>query len=134
MIRQRPMIMSIHNKRLMHSSRFPELKTTRWIGIICAFLVAPLLFLHLPARSQGASPRDLIRSGVDAYIKSGPRAAFSTWTKGTFPERDNRIKLQSDALNALLKELDTRYGALEGFDVILDLAVGTRARIIYIVL
>jgi hypothetical protein len=104
------------------------------MGIIAAFLLAPPLFLHLPARSQGASPRDLIQSGVDAYIKSGPNAAFSAWFKGTFSKGDKELKLQSDAMNIVLKQFDAEYGALEGFDVILDLNVGTRARFIYFVL
>ena len=118
----------------MHSSRFPKLKTTRWMGIISAFLLAPPLFLQLPARSQGASPRDLIQSGVDAYIKSGPSAAFSAWFKGTFTEKDIQSKLQADDLSNKLKTLDAQYGALEGFDVIFDLNVGARARLLYIIL
>lgn len=104
------------------------------MGIISAFLLAPPLFLQLPARSQGASPRDLIQSGVDAYIKSGPSAAFSAWFKGTFTEKNIQSKLQADDLSNTLKTLDAEYGALEGFDVIFDLNVGARARLLYIIL
>lgn len=114
----------------MKSSYFSAFGTMRWIGVISAVLLATPLFLDLPARSQGASPRDLVQSGVDAYIKSGPSAAFSTWSKGGVAEGSNQMRLKFEAL----KQLDAAYGTIEGSDIILALNVGTRVQFVYFVL
>ena len=105
-------------------------KPMRWSVVISAVLLGAPLFLDLPARSQGASPRDLVQSGVDAYIKSGPSAAFSAWSSGGVAEGDNQIRLKFETL----KQLDAAYGAIEGSDIILDLNVGSRVRFVYFVL
>lgn len=102
----------------------------RWIGVASAALLATHFFLDLPAQSQGTSPRDLVQSGVEAYMRSGPSAAFSAWSKGGVTEGNNQMMLQFDAL----KQLDAAYGKLEGSDIILELNAGTRARFIYFVL
>lgn len=98
-------------------------------AIIAAFLAAPLFF-NTPARSQSATPRDLIKAGVDAYIQGGPGSAFSAWTKGSVIEGSTDLGI----LFAGLKQIEATYGMLEGFDVILDLNISTRARFIYFVL
>lgn len=114
----------------MQFSRYAALNTICKTGVVYAILLATPFILALPGRSQAASPRDLVQSGVDAYIKSGPSAAFSAWTKGGVTEGNNQMRLQFEAL----KQLDAAYGALEGSDVILDLNVGTRVRFVYFVL
>jgi hypothetical protein len=124
------MIMWTYGKQRMHYLHFRAFKAMRWKGVISAFFLVAPLFLNIPARSQGASPRDLIQSGVDAYIKTGPSAAFSAWSKGGFAEDNSQLRLKFDAL----KQIDAAYGKMEGFDVILDLNAGTRVRFIYFVL
>lgn len=114
----------------MRSFYFPTFKSIRWIGVISGALLAMPLFLDLPARSQGTTPRDLVQSGVDAYIKSGPAAAFSAWSKGGVAEGNNQLRLKFEAL----KQLDAAYGTIEGSDIIIDLNVGTRVRFVYFVL
>jgi hypothetical protein len=114
---------------MTHLSLAPFWIRRRTGAIVAAFLVAPL-FLNTPARSQSATPRDLIKAGVDAYILGGPGSAFSAWTKGSVMEGSTQLRIQFDGL----KQIEATYGRLEGFDVILDLNVSTRVRFIYFVL
>ena len=108
----------------------PPFRIRRRAGaIVVSFLAAPL-FLVTPARSQSAAPRDLIQSGVDAYIQAGAGSAFSAWSKGGAIEGSTQEKLKFDSL----KQIDALYGKMEGFDVILDLSISPRVRMVYIVL
>jgi len=114
----------------MRLSPFSFVNTLRWRGVVVALALAIPLVVHEPARSQGATPSGLVQSGVDAYMKSGPGAAFAAWSKGGAAEGNNQLRLKFDAL----KQIDAAYGRIEGSDVILNLNVGSRVRMIYFVL
>lgn len=114
----------------MRFSPFSLVRTLRWRGVVIALALAnPLVGLE-PVRSQGATPSGLVQSGVEAYMKSGPGAAFAAWSRGGAVEGNIQLRLKFDAL----KQIDAAFGRIEGSDVILDLNVGTRVRMIYFVL
>lgn len=90
-----------------------------------------LLLILVPGTGLAyESPQDLIESGFLAYQRGDSVAAFKSWTRGSGMERQG-----NDAAQALaLSRIRDFYGDYQGYEIVRDHQMSTRARMILLVM
>jgi len=73
----------------------------------------------------------IITDGLNAYQKSGGKAALAAWLKGSPMENDTTTNI---GMSGLLGQIETAYGKMVGFDVLRVVPVSPSLQRIYILI
>jgi len=98
------------------------MKRTLAILILSASLMA-----RACAEDLSGTP-DIVSNGLNAYLKSGAKAALDIWIKGSVRESDSETRIKF--LNAMI-ELETSYGKMIGWELIRVVTITPSTRWVY---
>ena len=96
-------------------------------GLVFGLLTPAVLTAQ--SRPPGEIP-PIIAAGMQAYKDSGPEAAVRAWIKGS--PIDGSKEALSQANN--LRQVQDFYGNYQGFEVVSREDLGSRSRIVYLVM
>jgi len=71
---------------------------------------------------------DVVTAGIDAYMKSGSRAAIEAWIKGSAVETDRRLR---DQIANTLQQTEMLYGKLLGWELVRVVPITASFRRVY---
>jgi len=93
-----------------------------------------LIFLGLTVVSSAFAQKEIpgvVTDGLNAYQKSGGKAALTAWLKGSPMENDTTTSI---SMSGLLGQIDTAYGKMVGFDVLQVVPVSPVLQRIYLLI
>jgi hypothetical protein len=73
----------------------------------------------------------VVTDGLNAYQKSGGKAALAAWLKGSPMENDTTTSI---TMSGLLGQIETAYGKMVGFDVLQVVTVSPALQRLYILI
>jgi hypothetical protein len=91
--------------------------------IPCILLIAS----HSVSFAQGSTIAALVKKGVDAYVKEDATAAMKAWVGGSALEGNTQAMTQAN----MLRQVEDFYGKPTGFDVVAEVTLSPRARLLY---
>lgn len=94
-----------------------------------ASLAIALSLTSLPASaaSDAESSTALVQAGIAAYRDEGAAAAIRTWVKGGALEGDTQVLSQAN----MLRQIEDFYGAVRDGDIVREVTISERSRIVY---
>src|SRR5437773_1555036 len=93
-----------------------------------------IIFFGLAVVSSAFAQKDIpgvVTDGLNAYQKSGGKAALTAWLKGSPMENDTTTSI---SMSGLLGQIDTAYGKMVGFDVLQVVLVSPVLQRIYVLI
>jgi hypothetical protein len=93
-----------------------------------------IILLSVAILSSALAQKDVpsvVADGLNAYQKSGGKAALAVWLKGSPMENDTTTNI---GMSGLLGQIDTAYGKMVGFDVLQVVAISPALQRIYILI
>ncbi|GAB4018804.1 hypothetical protein [Spirosoma koreense] len=101
---------------------------TLLLGISLIYQSQITLAQPLSSESGRQDAPAIVIDGLKAFQANGSQAAMSVWLKDS-PISDNVTS--TGPILLALRDLDTKYGKVTGYEVIKTIAVGTRVRRVY---
>jgi hypothetical protein len=97
-------------------------------------LISVILLIGFGIASSAIAQKDVpgvVTDGLNAYQKSGGKAALAAWLKGSPMENDTTTSI---SMSGLLGQIETAYGKMVGFDVLKVVTVSPALQRIYILI
>ncbi|HRQ48823.1 MAG TPA: hypothetical protein PK725_17840 [Rhodocyclaceae bacterium] len=79
------------------------------------------------AESGADSSTELVQAGIAAYRDEGAAAAIRAWVKGGALEGDTNVLSQAN----MLRQIEDFYGAVKDGDIVREVTISARSRIVY---
>lgn len=98
--------------------------------VLClsSMFVATLLISSPEASAKSAEIPPVVSSGLSAYEKDGPEAAFKAWLAGSPLEGDKTALSQAN----VFRQVESLYGKYQGFDLIKTTTLTPKTVLIYL--
>jgi hypothetical protein len=95
-----------------------------------SILAGMLVLGFFPALAQNPTAISLVESGVTAYLKGDATAALKAWIKGSSIEGNQEALSQAN----LFRQIEDLYGKPQGYDLISEVPLTEKVKIVYFVL
>jgi hypothetical protein len=92
------------------------------------------ILIGLGALSSAFAQKDIpnvVTDGLNAYQKSGGKAALAAWLKGSPMENDTTTNI---SMTGLLGQIETAYGKMVGYDVLRVVIVSPALQRVYLLI